>query len=370
MSGAARPALGHDYLLVMRGAERTFLEIARCWLEAPIYTTLYSEGGTGGAFAGREIVTSPLQRLGVDQARFRALLPLFPAAVSRLRPRGHDLLVTSSSAFAIGIRPDPGAVHVCYCHTPFRYAHHERRRALSEVPPPLRPALAATLSAIRRRDLRVAGRVDAFIANSETTRTRIGSIYGRDAVVVHPPVAVERFAGDAAFAREPYLLCVTELVRHKGVELALEAAQLSGRRMIVVGSGPEHRSLVARYGSIAEFRGRATDAELEELYRGAEAVVVPTVEEFGIVAVEAQAAGRPVVAPREGGASETVIEGATGILVDDRTAAAFGEALRETDFGRFDPAAARASAARFSAERFRERLRAAVEAVVSGRAGA
>ena len=367
---APSAALGHDYLLVMRGAERTFLEMSRCWPDAPIYTTLYSEAGTGGAFAGREIVTSPLQRLGADQSRFRMLLPLFPAAVSRLRPTGYDLLVTSSSAFAIGIRPDPSAFHACYCHTPFRYAHHERRRALDEVGAPLRPALAATLSAIRRSDLRAASRVDAFIANSETTRERIAAVYGRDSVVIHPPVAVERFAGPVAGPEpqtaEPYLLCVTELVRHKGVELALEAAELSGRRIVVVGSGPEHDALAARFGAIAEFRGRATDAELDRLYLGAEAVVVPTVEEFGIVAVEAQAAGRPVVAPREGGASETVLDGETGILVDRRTAAGFGEALAETDFSHFDPDKARANAARFAPERFRERLVAEVESAMRG----
>jgi glycosyltransferase involved in cell wall biosynthesis len=361
---APTAALGHDYLLVMRGAERTFLEMAGCWPDAPIYTTLYDEAGTGGAFARREVVTSPLQRLGVRQSRFRALLPLFPAAVRRLRPTA-ELLVTSSSAFAIGIPKAPGGFHACYCHTPFRYAHHERQRALSEVPAPVRPALAATLAAIRRSDLRAAARVDAFIANSETTRERIAQTYGRDSVVVHPPVAVERFAGaEAPTGEEPYLLCVTELVRHKGVELALEAAEMAGRRMVVVGSGPEHDALEARFGSIAEFRGRATDAELDRLYLGADAVVVPTVEEFGIVAVEAQAAGRPVIAPREGGASETVVDRSTGVLVDQRTAAGFAEALRDTDFSRFDPAAARANAAQFAPERFRERLQAAVEAAM------
>jgi glycosyltransferase involved in cell wall biosynthesis len=132
--------------------------------------------------------------------------------------------------------------------------------------------------------------------------------------------------------------------------------------MVVVGSGPEHEALAARFGAVAEFRGRASDAELDSLYLGAEAVVVPTIEEFGIVAVEAQAAGRPVVAPREGGASETVVDGETGLLVDQRTAAGFAEALGHTDFSRFDPGAARANAARFAPERFRERLQAAIEA--------
>ena len=187
-------ALGHDYLLVMRGAERTFAEIANCWPQAPILTTIYSEQGTERRFAGREIRTSPLQRLGVRQRGFRALLPLFPAAVGRLRPHGHDLLVTSSSAFAIGIRPDPGVPHVCYCHTPFRYAHQERARTVATAPLPLRPLLAPTLASIRRWDLAAAARVDLFVANSATTQRRIAEIYGRDSVVVHPPVEIDRFA--------------------------------------------------------------------------------------------------------------------------------------------------------------------------------
>ena len=358
MSAARNPALGHGYLLVMRGAERTFLEMSRLFPEAPIYTTIYSEAGTEGAFASRRVHTSPLQRLGVRQRGFRALLPLFPAAVARLRPRGHDLLLTSSSAFAIRMRPDPGVPHVCYCHTPFRYAHHERERALSEVRAPLRPLLAPTLAAIRRSDVEAGRRVDLLVANSETTRKRIGEVYGREAPVVHPPVEVARFAQPASGDREPgdYLLCVTELVPHKGVEIALEAAQASGNRIVVVGSGPAEAELRARFRSNADFRGRASDRELEGLYRGARAVVVPTVEEFGIVAVEAQAAGRPVIAPRAGGAAETVIDGETGVLVDERTPAAFAAAMADVDFDRFDPAAARRSAGRFTPELFRERL--------------
>jgi glycosyltransferase involved in cell wall biosynthesis len=344
----------------MRGAERTFLEMARLFPAAPIYTTIYSESGTEGAFAGREIHTSPLQRLGVGQGGFRALLPLFPPATARLRPRGCDLLLTSSSAFAIRMRPDPGVPHVCYCHTPFRYAHHERKRALREVRAPLRPALGATLAAIRRGDVEAGRRVDLLIANSETTRRRIAAAYGREAPVVHPPVDVARFGatpgrgeGDG---RGEYFLCVTELVPHKGVEIALEAARLSGSRLVVAGSGPAEPDLRARFGDVGDFRGRVSDGELEGLYRGARAVVVPTVEEFGIVAVEAQAAGRPVIAPREGGAAETVRAGETGVLLDARTAAAFAEAMADCDWGGFEPEAARRSAARFSPEIFRLRL--------------
>ncbi len=159
----------------------------------------------------------------------------------------------------------------------------------------------------------------------------------------------------------PYFLCVTELVPHKGVEIALEAARLSGSRIVLVGSGPARADLEARFSDVCEFRGRVTDRELERLYAGATAIVVPTIEEFGIVAVEAQAAGRPVVAPREGGASETVVDGETGLLLDERTPAVFAEAMSDGEFARFSPAAARANASRFSPEAFRAQLAALLE---------
>ncbi len=190
---ASNPALGHDYLLVMRGAERTFAEMARLFPDAPIYTTLYSEEGTEGFFSGRDVVTSRLLPQTVGQRWFRLLLPVFPSAMAGLRPRGHDLLLTSSSAFAIRMQPDEGVPHVCYCHTPFRYSHHDYERALTEVPAPLRPVLGPTLSSIRAGDIEAGKRVDFLIANSETTRARIAEFYDRESTVVHPPVDVARF---------------------------------------------------------------------------------------------------------------------------------------------------------------------------------
>jgi glycosyltransferase involved in cell wall biosynthesis len=357
---SAKVGLVHDYLLVMRGAERTFAELAELYPTAPIYTTLYSERGTEGRFAGRRVRTSRLQWLGLRQRGFRRLLPLFPAAVERLPVAEHALVVSSSSAFALGVRPGPDAVHVCYCHTPFRYAWHERDRALAEVRAPLRKRLDRTLERIRRWDVAASRRVDSFVANSELTRERIAAAYERPATVVHPPVELDRFQ-----PAEPgdYFLCVTELVPHKRVELALEAARRVGVRLVVVGTGPELRRLRALYGPergsgvSAEFRGRVGDRELANLYAGCRATVVTAVEEFGIVAVEAQAAGRPVLAPAGGGAAETVIDGETGVLVEEAGAGELAEVLATVDFGRFDPAAARRSAERFSPTAFRGRMR-------------
>jgi glycosyltransferase involved in cell wall biosynthesis len=354
--------LVHDYLLVMRGAERTFAAMAECWPNAPIYTLLYDEKGTGGTFRGRAIRTSYLQRLGIRQSGFRRLMPMFPRAVERLPVQRHDVVVSSSSAFAHGVRPLPGAVHICYCYTPFRYAWHERERALEEAPALLRPALAYSLRRIRRWDIDASRRVSHYIAISELARRRIRDSYGRDASVIHPPVDVERFA-----IREPedFFLIVTELLRHKQVDLALHAARRAGRRVKVVGTGPELNRLRATFSSTAEFLGRIGDAELANLYSTATALIVPNVEEFGIAAVEAQAAGRPVVAADAGGARETVVPGETGILVPPGDEAALAKALRELDMNRFDPEHVRKNAVRFSKQAFQARLRHTVDRLVS-----
>ena len=352
-------ALVHDYLLVLRGAERTFASMTDVWPEAPIVTLLYDEYGTQGRFAGRDITTSRLQRLGVSQSNFRALLPLFPTAARRLKIGEYDRIISSSSAFAHGLHKPRGALHVCYCHSPFRYAWHEQAVALDEVSLPMRPALRLLMRRHRSFDLRAARRVDQYIANGHITRERIKRYWGRDAPIVYPPVDVERFSiGEP----DDYVLFVGELVRHKLPDLAIEAAAEAGRRIKVVGTGPELVHLKERYSEKAEFLGRVDDRTLERLYSEAAALVVPNVEEFGLVAVEAQAAGRPVVGINVGGVSETVIHGDTGLLVPDGDLSALANALR-TDFTRFDTGGISQHARRFSREVFQTRLREVVESV-------
>jgi glycosyltransferase involved in cell wall biosynthesis len=354
-----RVALVHDYLLVLRGAERTFAAMTDVWPGAPIFTLLYDEAGTQGRFTGRAVTTSGLQRFGARQESFRAMLPLFPAAVKRLDLNGFDCVVSSSSAFAHGVRPPAGATHLCYCYSPFRYAWHERERALSEVSAPLRPLLALALRRHRAFDLRALRTVDRFLATGEIARERIRRFWGRDAPVLHPPVEVERFS-----IGEPgdHVLFVAELVRHKRPEVAIEAAVAAGRRIKVVGTGPELERLRERYAGRAEFLGRVDDAQLARLYAEAAALVVPNVEEFGIAAVEAQAAGRPVVAVDAGGVRETVLPGETGLLVPEGDPGALERALR-SDLTRFDPRAIQAHAQRFRPQAFRTRLREIVESM-------
>jgi glycosyltransferase involved in cell wall biosynthesis len=351
-SSAERIALVHDYLLVMRGAERTFAAIAELYATAPIFTLLYDEQGTSGRFVGRTLTTSPLQRLGVGQASFRRLLALYPWAIGRLELPPCEVVLSSSSAFAHGVPVPVGAVHVCYCYTPFRYAWYEQERALAEAPPLLRGLLRRQLERIRRWDLSASRRVDAYIAISELSRERIKRYYGRDAAVIHPPVETGRFA-----AGEPgdSLLVVSELVRHKRLDVALEAARRARVPIRVVGSGPDRDALSAAYPE-AEFLGRASDEELAELYASARAVVVPSMEEFGIVAIEAQAAGRPVIAAAAGGALETVLDGRTGMLARLGDVESFARAMKTIDALDFDPARAVANAQRFSVAAFQRQL--------------
>ena len=357
-----RVALVHDYLLVMRGAERTFAAIAELYDEAPIHTLLYDEQGTDGRFAGRTISTSPLQRLGVGQSSFRRLLPLYPWAARRLRIEPVDLVLSSSSAFAHRVRVPQGAVHLCYCYTPFRYAWYEQARALQEAPAPLRPLLRAELASIRRSDLAASARVDAFVAISELSRERIARYFKRDSVVVHPPVETERFSPGQPGEK---LLVVSELVRHKRLHVALEAARRARAPVRVAGTGPDHALLAEAYPE-AEFLGRVGDTELAQLYAEARAVLVPSMEEFGITAVEAQAAGRPVIAAAAGGALETVLDGVTGRLVALDDVEAFRAAIEQIDGLGLEPAVAVENARRFSTATFKQRLAAQVAAALAG----
>jgi glycosyltransferase involved in cell wall biosynthesis len=347
-----RVVLAHDYLLVMRGAERTFATMADLYPEAPIFTLLYDEDGTSRRFSGRSITTSWLQRLAVNQANFRRLLPLYPHAVERLRLPACDVVLSSSSAFAHGVLVPKGAVHVCYCHAPFRYAWYEGARALGEVSRVLRPPLRLQLARMRRWDRSASERVDSYIANSELTRERIRRFYGRDATVIHPPVETDRFAPGAP---GDSLLVVSELVAHKRVHIALEAARRANAPICIVGSGPDHAALRSAYPE-ARFLGRASDDDLPALYSGARAVIVAGSEEFGITAVEAQAAGRPVIAAAAGGALETVLDGQTGLLARLDDVDSFARAIEGIDALDFDPNRAVQNAARFSVQTFRRRL--------------
>jgi glycosyltransferase involved in cell wall biosynthesis len=360
---ASRVTLVHDYLLVMRGAERTFATIGDLYAQAPIFTLLYDSRITQSRFRDHQITASMLQKLGASQKNFRRLLPLYPLAVERLALPASDVVLSSSSAFAHGVHTPAGAVHVCYCHAPFRYLWTERERGLREVNRPLRLPLSMVLERMRRWDLAASRRVDHHLANSRVTQKRIERLYGHSATIIYPPVETDRFSvavpGDS-------LLVVSELVSHKRVHVALEAARRARAPIQVVGSGPDHAALSTAYPE-ATFLGRASDAELAELYAGARAVIVPGIEEFGITAVEAQAAGRPVIAAAAGGALETVLDGETGLLVTPDDPDAFAAAIGAIDELDFAPARAVEHARRFSVANFQRQLSSYVNSVLEQR---
>jgi glycosyltransferase involved in cell wall biosynthesis len=350
---AAQPILVHDYLLVMRGAERTFATLCDLWPGAPVGTLLYDDSVFSARLAGHPVRTSLLARLRLDQRTFKAALPLMPAATRTLDVSGHRLVVSSSSAFAHGVNADPGAAHVCYCHTPFRYAWYERETAKAQAPAPARPLIAASLTAIRRWDFSKAQRPTHYVANGRICQERIARYWQREAPIVHPPVELARFTPGQA---EDFVLLVGELVRHKQWELALQAARRAGVPVKVVGGGSDEPRLRALHGDHAEFLGRVSDPELAALYARSRALVVPNTEEFGITAVEAQAAGRPVVAARAGGALETVIEGVTGAFFEPGNADSLTAILSDPALDRLSPEDAVSNARRFSVEAFHQAM--------------
>ncbi len=325
-----RLALVHDYLLVMRGAERVFASMSDVWPDAPLYTLLYDEDGDRAALQGPD--RDHLAAAAIDGSgsrSFRLLFPVLGFAMRAFSFEGYDGVVSSSSAFAHLVNPPPGVPHVCYCHAPFRYAWMSASVGLPEF---LRPALQLMMRRHRVRDRRVALEVDRFVANSRFTQERIKRFWGRDSTIIHPPVEVERFSVGEP---EDYILFVGELVKHKGADRAIEAARIGGRRLKIVGGGPELPGCAPNPpGTWSSWDVSATWSWLS-LYQRAAALLVPNVEEFSIVAVEAQAAGRPVVAVDAGGVRETVRPGETGILVPSADPAELGNALA-TDLNRFD----------------------------------
>jgi glycosyltransferase involved in cell wall biosynthesis len=357
-----RVALVHDFLVDVRGAERVFMELCRLWPQADIFTTIYDEDGTEGWFAGRTIYTSFLQRLRPTARNFRRLLPLYPAAVESFDLSGYDLVISSSSAWAHAVVCDEHTPHISYCHNPFRYAWNDRERTLAGRDPLSRGFLRALFHRWRQWDWIAAQRVDSYLANSATTQARIQAYFGRDARVVHPPVETGRF--EPGVVGEHYVV-VSELMPHKEIGLAIAAFNALKLPLIVIGDGPDARRLRRAAGPTIRFAGRQPDLLVAQVLQGARALVVTSIEEFGIAAVESQAAGRPVIARRGGGALETVVEGVTGCLweggVEELTAAVAG-----FDDAAVDPQACVENAARFDAARFRGEVLAEVDAVGSG----
>jgi glycosyltransferase involved in cell wall biosynthesis len=347
-----RVAIVHDYLNQRGGAEKVVLEMSDMWPQAPIYTSLYRPESTFEEFRGRDIRTSFVDRIPVDRG-FRNLFPLYPAAFSSFGEIDADIVIASSSGWAHMARAVNSAMHLVYCHTPARWLYRDDYMRSGGRAARRQSLLAPLGGALRRYDAHAACRADAYIANSASIRSHVSAAYGLDATVVYPPVRTERLAPGPRGER---LLVISRLLPYKRVDLVVAAARQLGLGLDIVGGGPLLEDLRGAAGPHTTFHGAAGDDTVTQLLESCSAVCVAGEEDFGMVAVEAQAAGKPVVAYGRGGARETVEDGVTGVLFAEQTLACVVHAVSACARLDTSPERIAASAARFSADAFAEGL--------------
>ena len=358
-------ALVHDWLTGLRGGERVLEQLCLLYPAADIFTLVHVRGSAGPIIEGHRITTSFIDRL--PKAHYRNYLPLFPAAIESLDLRGYELVVSTSHAVAKGCKPEKGATHVSYVHTPMRYvwdqfdAYFGPGRAGRFT----RLAAHAVAPYLRSWDVRSTARAQGLIANSRFVEGRIRRCWNRESdAVVYPPVDTARFVPAAEGpSAENYALIVSALVPYKRVELAVRAFSRLKRPLWIAGDGPELARLQSVAGPAVRFLGSVAPDALPELYARARFFVLPGEEDFGIAPVEAQAAGRPVLALGRGGALETVIDGETGVFFAEPAVESLIEGIAAIDKLRPDPARIRAHAGRFDVRRFGPELRGEIDRI-------
>lgn len=352
-----RLALVHDYLNQRGGAERVFAHIARAWPDAPVYTALYDERACGDLVPRARVRVSALSRVPGANRFFRYMAPLYPRVFERFDLGAFDTIVSSTTAWAKGVIVPPGAVHVCYVNAVSRFAFaYDAYVGAFGMRRIARPAIRRLVA----WDERAALRPTVLVANSRNVAGRIREHYGREALVLHCPVDIERFTPGRGSGE--YFMIASRLLPYKRIDRAIRAAQLARVPLLVAGSGPAERALrqLAR-GTTTTMLGYVDDVALNALLGEARAALLPGEEDFGLVPLEAAAAGRPTIAFRAGGALETVVEGETGVFFDDPSAESLAAVLRDFDASRYDAQRLRAHAERFSPEGFVARLREIVE---------
>ena len=360
-----RVAVAHDWLTIPGGSEDVVLELLELFPQAELFTTVYDPAPWPPQITERKVHASFLNRIPGATRNYPKLLPLMNRAFESFDLSGFDLVLSSSHANAKNVRTPPRTLHVCYCHTPMRYAWEPDFLAGEEIGRATRMLLPPLLGRLRRVDRKGAARPDVFVANSAHVAARIERFYDRKAVVVHPPVDVGHYLGidrrpPADADGEGFYLVFGRVVPYKRVDLALAGAALAGRAVKVAGGGRALDAARAAAGPGAELLGRVSDARRDELLSRARALLVPGEEDFGIVPVEAQAAGLPVIAYGVGGARETVVDGVTGVLFEPQTAEALAAAIARFERLALEPAAARENARRFGRERFRAEMAAVI----------
>jgi glycosyltransferase involved in cell wall biosynthesis len=360
-----RVAVVHDWLTVPGGSEQVVLELLRMFPDAELFTSIYDPAPWPPAITGRQVHSSYLNRIPGASANYQRLLPLMSAAFRSFDLSRFDLVLSSSHACAKNVRTPPRVPHVCYCHTPMRYAWQEGFLEGERVGRMERLMLPPLLAWLRRQDLAGAAGPDVFVANSSYVAERIARYYGRESVVVNPPVDVEHFLRLSRAPTDHYLV-FGRVVPYKRVDIALDACEALGRSLEVAGSGRAFEDLRTRAGASSQLLGKVSDARRDELLSRARALLFPGEEDFGIVPVEAQAAGVPVIAYRRGGASETVVDGRTGVLFDEQSPQGLAAAIERFESLELDPADARENARRFGRERFCSRMAQVIADVAGG----
>lgn len=328
-------ALVHDWLTNMGGSEKVVLNFMNVYKDAPIYTSLLNKDKIDSEFSKRDIYTTFLQKIRNANKNHQKYLPFFPVAFEQFDLNDYDIVLSSSNSCSKSVVTSPYTMHVCYCHTPMRYAwefynEYMNREKMGKLKKTLIPYI---MNYLRVVDVAASNRVDYFIANSENVARRIWKHYRRESTVIHPPVKASFF--NISNVDEDYFLVLSRLVAYKRVDIAVDAFNKLGLPLVIIGDGPEKEKLQQMAKSNISFLGRLNDDQIKEYYSKCKAFIFPGEEDFGITPLEAQASGRPVIAYRKGGVLETVVEGKTGLFFDYQTSESLSKAVelfKETKF--------------------------------------
>jgi len=349
-------ALVHDYLTQYGGAERVLAALCELFPRAPIYTLVYNEKLTGGAFKDRIIRPSFIQNIPFSKKNHRIFSPLMPLAIEQFDFSHYDLVISDSSGYAKGVVTKPGIRHLDYCHTPLRYAWDDSHKYLEEFgfPKLLKSIIPFFISYLRIWDREASSRVDKFIANSEFVRERIKKYYNRESSVLNPPVDASRFNISDDIGN--YYLMVGRLVAYKRFDLAISVFNELGWNLKIIGDGPERNRLEKMAKDNIEFLGLVSDSTLPKYYSHARALIFPQEEDFGIVPLESMASGRPVIAFRGGGALETIEEDSTGRFFDFQTISSLYDIVRDFKESYFDSQYIRRHALKYDKAVFKQKF--------------